>query len=172
MTGEWKCIACLEPIGLNPWSDAFCRDCGVIRGEAPPIEQCREHCAFWKYPDEMITAALRAIWDFVWDGTPPDNRQIFFADRKPAPPFAGNRGNAFKVAKSIDLLAFAGEYTTLRKAGPGKYKGNCPVHPFAEKSGSFYIFTDKQTWRCFGACAAGGDIVSLAGRLMDLGMKV
>ena len=145
-------------------------------GYAPPESQCEERChkvIKWKYSDETIYNALRALLDDIWQDTPEADRPIYFMDIPPAPAYRGTgRGNLFQVAKSVDILAFASDFTTLRKAGPGKYKGPCPVHPFSERSSSFYIFTDKQTWRCFGACAAGGDVIALAGRLLDLGITV
>ena len=37
-------------------------------------------------------------------------------------------------------------------------KARCPFH--AERTPSFYVFPETGTWRCFGACATGGDVVS------------
>lgn len=148
----------------------------MIRGEAPPREQCESNCHVvigWRYSEETFTAALRALWGEIWKDAPDAELQIFYADIPPKPAFNGPKGgNLFEVAKGIDILAFAGDFTTLRKAGPGKYRGPCPIHPFPERSGSFYIFTEKQTWRCFGACAAGGDVIALAGRLLERGVSV
>ncbi len=43
----------------------------------------------------------------------------------------------------------------------GKYlKACCPFH--SEKSPSFMVDTVKQTWRCYGACAEGGDVIAFA----------
>ena len=173
---ELKCIACLGPMGYQPWSDGFCRDCAVIRGEAPPIQQCEKHCWFLlrsPFSKTALDAALRALLDEIWKDVPVSERSVYFMDIPPAPVFKGTgRGNLFQVARSIDILNFASDFTTLRAAGPGRYRGQCPVHPFPERSGSFYIFTAKNTWRCFGACAEGGDIIKLAQRLMDRGIAV
>ena len=35
----------------------------------------------------------------------------------------------------------------------------CPFHPNT-KTPAFYVFPESQTWRCFGACAEGGDVFS------------
>ncbi|MEL7675846.1 MAG: DNA primase, partial [Chloroflexota bacterium] len=38
------------------------------------------------------------------------------------------------------------------------YKALCPFHH--ERTPSFVVFPDTQTWRCFGACGIGGDVFS------------
>ena len=61
------------------------------------------------------------------------------------------------VKERIDIVALVSEYTQLTKAGKN-YNGLCPFH--AEKHASFFVFPDRQTWRCFGACGEGGDVFS------------
>lgn len=61
--------------------------------------------------------------------------------------------------KQLELATVAGRYTELRPAGAGRLKGRCPLHK--ERTPSFYIYEDTQRWRCFGACATGGDVVDL-----------
>jgi hypothetical protein len=69
--------------------------------------------------------------------------------------------------KQLDLVQVAARFTQLKPAGVGKLKGLCPLHH--EKTPSFYIFTANQRWRCFGACASGGDVVDLLARLEEKG---
>jgi DNA primase len=64
-------------------------------------------------------------------------------------------GAADEVKKRIDIVEFISGYTPLKKAGR-TYKGLCPFH--AEKTPSFVVFPDTQTWHCFGACGTGGDL--------------
>jgi hypothetical protein len=67
--------------------------------------------------------------------------------------------------KQLDPVQVAARFTQLKPAGIGKLKGLCLLHH--EKIPSFYIFTDRQRWRCFGACASGGDVVDLLVRLKE-----
>jgi len=45
-------------------------------------------------------------------------------------------------------------------AGRRTRKWLCPFHD--ERTASFHVDTDRQTWRCFGACGVGGNIFDLA----------
>lgn len=59
------------------------------------------------------------------------------------------------IKRQIDLVAYIGRFTALQKAGRS-FRGLCPFH--TEKTPSFYVFPDRGTWRCFGACGEGGDL--------------
>jgi DNA primase len=61
---------------------------------------------------------------------------------------------ADRVKGRADMLAIAGKYTRLRRAGR-QYVGLCPLH--SEKYPSFYVHPERKIFYCFG-CGAGGDL--------------
>ncbi|MBC7809682.1 MAG: DNA primase [Burkholderiales bacterium] len=63
------------------------------------------------------------------------------------------------IKAQLDIVAYIQQYTPLKKAGRN-YKAPCPFH--GERTPSFYVNPDNQSWRCFGACSEGGDIFSFA----------
>lgn len=68
-----------------------------------------------------------------------------------------------EIKSRIDIVNYVQRFVpSLKKAGRN-YKACCPFHN--EKTPSFVVTPDKQTWRCFGACAEGGDIFSFAQKM-------
>lgn len=58
------------------------------------------------------------------------------------------------IKSSLDIAEIIGQYTSLRRTSRG-YSGLCPFHD--EKTPSFYVYTDSQTYYCF-SCHEAGDI--------------
>ncbi len=61
-----------------------------------------------------------------------------------------------EVRAATNVVEVIGEYVPLTAAGRN-YKGLCPFHE--EKTPSFIVSPDRQTYHCFG-CSAGGNVFS------------
>jgi DNA primase len=66
------------------------------------------------------------------------------------------RDSVERVKAAVDIVSVISEYVSLRKRGR-THVGLCPFHK--EKTPSFHVDQERQTYKCFG-CGKGGDVFS------------
>jgi DNA primase len=69
------------------------------------------------------------------------------------------------IKAKVDVVEEIGKVVVLQKSGRS-LKGLCPFHN--ERTPSFHVFAESQTWRCFG-CNEGGDIFTFVQKQQNLG---
>ncbi len=69
------------------------------------------------------------------------------------------------IRAKLDIVDVVEPYVTLQQSGR-TLKANCPFH--TERTPSFIVSPERQSWRCFGACAVGGDIFSFIMRAENM----
>lgn len=77
-------------------------------------------------------------------------------------------GSIDEVRERVDIVELVGEYVPLRRAG-SIFRGLCPFHD--ERTPSFVVFPDSGNWRCFGACATGGNCFDFVMRVENLDFR-
>ena len=69
-----------------------------------------------------------------------------------------------EIKAKVDVVEEVGLVVALQKSGKS-LKGLCPFHN--ERTPSFYVFAESQTWHCFG-CNEGGDVFTFVEKQQGL----
>ena len=62
------------------------------------------------------------------------------------------------IRAKLDIVEVVESYVPSLKQSGRTWKANCPFH--TERTPSFVVSPERGSWRCFGACATGGDMFS------------
>jgi DNA primase len=73
------------------------------------------------------------------------------------------------IKARIDIVDLIQSYNVSLKRAGHTYKACCPFHN--EKTPSFSVNPDRQSWYCFGACAEGGDIFNFVMKQENVDFK-
>lgn len=74
-----------------------------------------------------------------------------------------------EIKRRVDIADLIASYNVPLKPAGRILKACCPFHQ--EKTPSFVVYPETGTWRCFGACADGGDIFSFVMRYENLSFR-
>ena len=69
-----------------------------------------------------------------------------------------------ELTRRTDIVELVSSYVQLKRKGR-LYGGLCPFH--SEKTPSFYVYPDTQSFYCFG-CGAGGDAITFAKKINSI----
>ena len=73
------------------------------------------------------------------------------------------------VKSRLDIVeVISGYVPELKKAGR-TWKARCPFH--SERTPSFAVDPERQTWHCFGSCSTGGDVIEFVRKVENLDFR-
>jgi len=133
---------------------------------------------YWSQAYDSRAEAVEARTDLmVAFGAAPDEARVeaqAWAEshryrERPGPTSGVHRGPGIidAVKAAVPIEAVARELTDLRE-GRNALTGRCPFHN--DRGPSFVVWPARGLWKCYGACAEGGDVVKLWQRAREKGL--
>src|SRR3989338_7998873 len=75
---------------------------------------------------------------------------------------------AQEIKSRLDIVDLVSEYVPLKPAGTAAFKAPCQFHQ--EKTPSFFVSRNRQSWHCFG-CDQGGDHFTFLEKIEGMGFR-
>ena len=70
-----------------------------------------------------------------------------------------------EIKNNADIIGIISDYVPLNITG-NRAKAVCPFH--TEKTPSFHVNSERKSWKCFGSCNEGGDIISFVQKIENV----
>ena len=70
-----------------------------------------------------------------------------------------------EIKNTADIIAIISDYVPLNITG-NRAKAVCPFH--TEKTPSFHVNSERKSWKCFGSCNEGGDVISFVQKIENV----